>query len=115
MRARVLFLSAVLALSIVALPSSALAARDYANIARDIVPSGNFGTIPTPSTEAQIERQAVMYNALTPLFSHVTPADVNTDFKAEPINVSGAPGPITKETVPHAGITIYRDVYNVPY
>ena len=115
MRARVLSLSAVLALSIVALPSSALAAKDYANIARDIVPSGNFGTIPTPSTQAQIERQAVMYNALTPLFSHVTPADVNADFKAEPVNVSGAPGPITKETVPHAGITIYRDVYDVPY
>ena len=114
MRAKVLFLSSVLLVA-AALPGAAWAAKDYANIARDIVPSGNFGTIPTPSTEAQIERQAVMYNALTPLFSHVTPADVNTDFKAEPINVSGAPGPVTKETVPHAGITIYRDVYNVPY
>ena len=115
MRARVLYLSAVLALSIVALPCSALAAKDYANISRDIVPSGDFGTIPTPATLGAIERQAVMYNALTPLFSHVTPADVNSDFKAEPINVSGAPGPITKESVPHAGITIYRDVYDVPY
>lgn len=115
MRARVLSLCAVLLVSLAALPGVAAAAKDYANIARDIIPSGNFGTIPTPSTERTIERQAVMYNALTPLFSHVTPADVRSDFKAEPINVSGAPGPITRETVPHAGITIYRDVYNVPY
>jgi acyl-homoserine lactone acylase PvdQ len=114
-RAKVLSLSTVLLVSLAALPGTALAAKDYANIARDIVPSGNFGTIPSASTQSQIERQAVMYNALTPLFSHVTPADVNSDFKAEPINVSGAPGPITKESVPHAGITIYRDVYNVPY
>ena len=59
MRARVLYLSAVLALSIVALPCSALAAKDYANIARDIVPSGDFGTIPTPATLGAIERQVV--------------------------------------------------------
>jgi acyl-homoserine lactone acylase PvdQ len=107
---------AVLAIASLALaPAAASAAKDYSTIARDIIPSGNFGSIPTPSTVAKIERQAVMYNALTPLFNHVTPADLNSDFKAEPINVSGAPGPLTKETVPHPGITIYRDVYNVPY
>jgi hypothetical protein len=89
--------------------------KDYASIARDIVPAGNWGTIPTPATLPKIERQAKMYNALTPLFSHVTRADINSDFKAEPINVSGAPGPITSESVPHQGIRIYRDVYNVPY
>jgi acyl-homoserine lactone acylase PvdQ len=115
LRAKVLSLSTVLLLSLAALPGTASAAKDYANIARDIVPSGNFGTIPSSSTQGMIERQAVMYNALTPLFSHVTPAAVNSDFKAEPINVGGAPGPITKESVPHAGITIFRDVYNVPY
>jgi acyl-homoserine lactone acylase PvdQ len=115
MRLRVLSLSAVVLASLVVLPVAARAARDFSIIARDIVPSGNYGTIPTPSTVGQIERQAVMYNALTPLFSHVTPADVNSDFKAEPINVADAPGPITKETVPHAGITIYRDAYDIPY
>jgi acyl-homoserine lactone acylase PvdQ len=119
MRARVLSLIVVFTAGLAALPgaaaASAPAVKDYANIARDIVPSGNFGTIPTPSTTPTIERQAEMYNALTPLFNHVTAADVNSDFKAEPLNVSGAPGPITQETVPHAGITIYRDVYNVPY
>ncbi len=92
-----------------AIPASAGASaspapvKDYANFARDIVPSGNFGSIPTPSTQAKIERQAVMYNALTPLFSHVTQADVISDFKAETLNVKDAPGPVTKETVPHAG------------
>jgi acyl-homoserine lactone acylase PvdQ len=115
LRARVLSLSTVLLISLAALPGLASAAKDYANIARDIVPSGNFGTIPTPATQGQIERQAVMYNALTPLFSHVSTADVTSDFKAEPINVSGAPGPVTKESVPHAGIRIYRDAYDVPY
>jgi acyl-homoserine lactone acylase PvdQ len=89
--------------------------KDYANIARDIVPSGNFGTIPTPATEKQIQSQAVMYNALTPLFNHVSAADVNKDFKGEPINVKDAPGPISKEAVPRTGITIYRDRYDIPY
>jgi acyl-homoserine lactone acylase PvdQ len=89
--------------------------KDYSNIARDIVPSGNFGTIPIPSTEAKIQLQAVMYNALTPLFDHVSAADINDDFKAEPVNVKDAPGPVTQEKVPHPGITIYRDLYDIPY
>jgi acyl-homoserine lactone acylase PvdQ len=115
MRARVLSLSTVLLICVAALPASAWAAKDYANIALDIVPSGNWGTIPTPSTQAKIERQAVMYNALTPLFSHVTTSALFQDFKSEHISASGAPGPVTKESVPHAGITIHRDVFNVPY
>jgi acyl-homoserine lactone acylase PvdQ len=119
MRVRLLSLSVVLMASLAALPAAASAAvpkiKDYSVIARDVVPSGNFGTIPTASTTPEIERQAQMYNALTPLFDHVTAQDVNTDFKAETLNVGNAPRPITQENVPHAGITIYRDVYNVPY
>lgn len=119
MRAKMVVLLSMMVAS-AGVPATAAAKRpatvkDYANIARDIVPSGNFGTVPTPATEKQIQSQAVMYNALTPLFSHVSAADVNKDFKGEPINVKDAPGPVSKETVPHAGITIYRDRYNVPY
>jgi acyl-homoserine lactone acylase PvdQ len=118
MRARFAILTIVMAI-LALLPGWASAAapkvRDYSIIARDIIPAGNWGSIPTSSTLAKIERQARMYNALTPLFSHVTRADINSDFKAEPLNVSGAPGPITIESVPHKGIRIYRDVYNVPY
>ena len=115
MRTRVLLLRMVLLGWLVVFPAHALAARDYSIIARDIVPSGNWGSIPTAATLPAIERQAKMYNALTPLFSHVTSADISSDFKAEPINVAGAPGPVTTESVPHAGIKVYRDVYNVPY
>jgi acyl-homoserine lactone acylase PvdQ len=56
-----------------------------------------------------------MYNALTPLFNNVTDTDLTNDFKAEVINVADAPGPITQESVPHAGVSVYRDAYNVPY
>jgi len=88
---------------------------DYAIVARDIVPAGEYQSIPTGSTLPAIEQQAQMYNALTPAFNDVTPTDVTNDFKAEPINVADAPGPVTQESVPHAGVTIYRDAYDVPY
>jgi acyl-homoserine lactone acylase PvdQ len=91
------------------------AVKDYALIARDIIPAGNYGSIPTPSTLPAIERQAQMYNALTPLFNRVTPADLVADFKPEPVDVGHAPRPVTTESVPHTGIAIYRDAYNVPY
>jgi acyl-homoserine lactone acylase PvdQ len=88
---------------------------DYAAVARDIVPAGEYNAIPTPSTLPAIEQQAQMYNALTPLFNNVTDTDLTNDFKAEPLNVADAPGPTTQESVPHAGVTVYRDAYNVPY
>jgi acyl-homoserine lactone acylase PvdQ len=87
-------------------------AQDYASIARDIVPSGQYGAIPPPSQAAQ---QAQMYNALTPLFNHVTAADLLSDFKPEQLGVAGAPAPVTTEAVPQPGVTIYRDSYDVPY
>ena len=85
---------------------------DYAIIARDIIPAGNTASVPPP---ANADQQAQMYNALTPLFDHVQPSDLNTDFKAEPLNIQNAPAPVTTESVPHAGVTVYRDAYNVPY
>ena len=102
-----------------ALPASASAAvpstsKDYALIARDIIPSGQYGEIPTPATEGRDQQQAQMYDALTPLFSHVTASDVTKDFKPEPTG-SAVSGPTTNETVPHAGVTVLRDGYNVPH
>ena len=85
---------------------------DYSIIARDIIPSGEYGSVPPP---ANADQQAQMYNALTPLFNNVTPSDLISDFKAEPLNIQNAPGPVTTESVPHAGVTVYRDAYNVPY
>jgi acyl-homoserine lactone acylase PvdQ len=86
---------------------------DHAIIARDIMPSGEYGSVPPP---ANADQQAVMYNALTPLFSNVTPSDVVKDFKPEPTGIAGAAQPVTVEpNVSQAGVTIYRDAYNVPY
>lgn len=106
-------LAAVLAAGAIA-PATASAAppaptfADHAIIARDIIPSGEPGDVPPP---AGADQQAQMYNALTPLFNHVTKSDLVADFKADPI---GAQGLSTKET-PRAGVTIYRDSFDVPH
>jgi acyl-homoserine lactone acylase PvdQ len=95
-----------------AIPASAgAAAKDYASIARDIIPSGEYGDVPPP---AGATTQAQMYNALTPLFNKVSPADITADFKPEPIG-SAFTGPRTTEKVPHAGVTILRDSFDVPH
>ena len=44
---------------------------DYAQMARNIIPSGEPGGFPVP---AGADTQAKMYNALTPLADHVTNA-----------------------------------------
>src|SRR5581483_298562 len=88
--------------------------KDYALIARDIIPSGQYGEIPTPATLPRDELQAKMYDALTPLFNHVTPAALNADFKPEPVG-SAFTGSSRTETVPHPGITILRDSFDVPH
>jgi acyl-homoserine lactone acylase PvdQ len=92
-------------------------AKDFSIIARDIVPSGQFGGIPGSSggpTLAQAEQQAQMYDALTPLFSHVTNFALSTDFKAEPLLPRRTAG-LTNEPVPHPGTTIKRDRFHVPH
>ncbi len=89
------------ALALTLVPASA-SARDYAIISRDIVPSGQYGSVPVPP---QATQQARMYNALTPLFDHVTGHDLLTDFKPDSIG-SAAVGPFQTEPVPHAGVTV---------
>lgn len=86
------------------------ASRDYSIIARDIVPSGQYGDASPPP---QASQQAQMYNALTPLFNHVTSRDLLADFKPDSLGAAAA-GPFTAETVPQAGVTIRRDPYHVP-
>ncbi len=89
-------------------------AKDYSIIARDIMPSGEYGGLPTPALLPKEEQQAQMYNALTPLFNHVTNSALLSDFK--PMGVgSGVGGSLRPETVPHPGVTILRDGYDVPH
>jgi acyl-homoserine lactone acylase PvdQ len=92
------------------LPASASAA-DFAQTALDIVPSGQFGAFPPP---AVADTQAKMYDALTPLFSHVSDAQLPQFFKPEPLGAA-TPGPATTEPVPRPGVTIVRDGFHVPH
>ena len=91
-------------------PASA-AAADYAQSARNIIPSGQYGGLPPP---AGADDQAQMYDGLTPLFDQVTPAHLNQYFKSERFGVA-TDGPATPESVPRPGVTIVRDKFNVPH
>jgi len=101
---------ALLILSVLglAVPAANAAPKDYSAIARNIIPSGQDGTPPLDTT------QAVMYDALTPLFNNVTNSDINKYFKSEKLGAT-TDGPYTTETVPKAGVTIKRDKYGVPH
>ena len=92
------------------LPSSA-SARDYADTARNVVPSGQWGEAPVPPGA---DSQAKMYDSLTPKFDQVTAADLNTSFKSEGFGV-GPDGPAKSERVPRRGVKIVRDRYHVPH
>jgi acyl-homoserine lactone acylase PvdQ len=91
-------------------PASA-AAADYADTALNIIPSGQYGGLPPPDGA---DRQARMYDGLTPLFDQVTGADLTRFFKSERFGVDTA-GPGTPESVPRPGVTIIRDRFNVPH
>ncbi len=99
------------------LPTAAAAAqtvavpKDYALIARDIMPSGQYGSIPPPSGATT---QAQMYDALTPLFTHVTDAQLPQFFKPMTLGTA-TPGPVRTETVPRAGVTGTRAASDVPH
>jgi hypothetical protein len=93
-------------------PAGASAAtKDYASTARNIVPSGQYGSVPVPPGA---DKQALLYDALTPLFNHVTNAEIKRDFKSERLGTAGQ-GPLTTEAVPHAGLRVVRDRWHVPH
>src|SRR5919204_1413735 len=106
-------MSRIVAVAAAALMLSAApaAAKDYAATARNILPGGQYGNVPPPPGA---DAQALMYDALTPLFDHVTPADLAQYFKSEKFGISTA-GPGTTESVPYPGVTIVRDSYDVPH
>jgi len=97
-------------IGLAAQPASA-AAADYADTALNIIPSGQYGSLPPP---AEADTQAQMYDGLTPLFDRVTNADLTQYFKSERFGVDTA-GPGTPESVPYPGVTIIRDTFNVPH
>src|SRR4051812_3644114 len=102
---------AALAAVAFALAATPALADDYASTARNIIPSGQYGSVPPgPGADAQ----ALMYDGLTPLFDQVTDADLLSKFKSEQFG-PGEDGPGTPEVLPHAGVTVVRDRFNVPH
>jgi acyl-homoserine lactone acylase PvdQ len=106
---RRVLIAAGVALVFALVACSSAFAKDRTIIARNILPSGQYG-FPGPNAASQ----ATLYNALTPLFDHVTPNDLFTDFKSEKLGVD-TDGPTTVESVPFPGVTILRDRFNIPH
>src|SRR3954468_6872882 len=101
--------SALLAFAPAASAQEPAPVKDPSIIARNILPSGQYGfPVAGASTQAQ------MYNALTPLFDHVSANDLFTDFKSEKLGID-TDGPTTQENVPFAGVTLLRDRFHVPH
>src|SRR5918911_1157850 len=94
-------------------PSAARAqtTRDFAATALNIIPSGQQGSFPVPPGA---DRQARMYDALTPKFDDVTPADLQRDFKSEGFGTRGQ-CPCRVERVPRDGVRVVRDRFDVPH
>src|SRR3954454_14047171 len=108
---RVLLAVLTSALALPLAPSPAASARDFAGTALNIIPSGEPGGLPVP---AGADTQAKMYDALTPLFDQVTPADLTATFKSERFGAADS-CPCRSESVPRKGLRIVRDRFDVPH
>jgi acyl-homoserine lactone acylase PvdQ len=94
------------------LPPAALGATtDFASSALNIVPSGQPGAVPAPPGA---DRQARMYDALTPKFDDVTSSDLQRDFKSEHFGTRGQ-CPCRVERTPRSAVRIVRDRFDVPH
>lgn len=91
--------------------SSAMGQQEYADVARNILPSGQYGSLVPPP---KADEQAEMYDALTPLFDQVGNADLDDKFKSSKWGVA-PDGPGTQEAIPRAGVTVIRDRFHVPH
>jgi acyl-homoserine lactone acylase PvdQ len=86
-------------------------APDRAQAAFNIIPSGQYGSVPPPP---QATDQAKLYDGLTPLFGDVTTKDLPQHFKSERLGPDGD-GPVHTEVTAPAGVRIVRDRFNVPH
>ncbi len=87
-------------------PAAALARTD---IARNVLPPGEFGGVPTTNHSTD---QIPPYDALTPLRGNVTQSDIFRLYKPEDFKPIGAS---TVENTGRPGLKILRDSFGVPH
>ncbi|HEV8152746.1 MAG TPA: penicillin acylase family protein, partial [Solirubrobacteraceae bacterium] len=100
------FVVAVLA-ALVAAPATAVAAPG--DVARYILPPGNYGGLPTTDESRD---QLPLYDGLTPLRGNVTRADVDRLYLPENFQPVGA---TREEATGRPGLQIIYDSYGVPH
>ena len=110
-RALVAATAALLLVAGAVVPSatSQAASSSHGDRAYYILPPGDYGGFPTTVNSTD---QLPLYDALTPLRSHVTDADIANDYLPENFQPVGA---THVEQTGHPGTTIVYDAYGVPH
>jgi acyl-homoserine lactone acylase PvdQ len=83
------------------------APADHALLALNVLPPGEGANLP------ELTSQEPLYDGLTPLQGNVTASDLTRFYKPETLGLGGAKAVRTER--PKAGVTIYRDAYDVPH
>src|SRR4051794_12984427 len=97
---------------LVAAAPAAAATQDFAGQAFNVLPPGESGAFPPDGNSTD---QAAMYDGLTPLFGHVTLADIKRHFKPNVFGTKGQ-GPTRGERTSRGSrIKIVRDRYGVAH
>jgi acyl-homoserine lactone acylase PvdQ len=99
----------VAASAVVLAPVQAAPKIDYAASAWTILPPGENGSL---TFDRNTRDQALLYDALTPLFGTVSARDIQRNFKRAPL---GAPVLGGKRERPRSGVTIAHDSYGVAH
>jgi acyl-homoserine lactone acylase PvdQ len=101
------FVLCALAATLLAAASPAAQQRDYALIARNILPPGESGNAGQHAVD-----QEKLYDALTRLRGNVTAKTLNHLYKPETL---GAVGKTRRDAVPRPGVRILRDAWGVAH
>jgi Penicillin amidase len=80
-----------------------------ADIARYILPPGNYGGFPTTANSTD---QLPLYAGLTPLRDNITPADIDNFYLPEDFSPIGA---TTEEVTGRPGLQLLYDSYGIPH
>ncbi len=83
---------------------------DYSGPAYNILAPGEYGGLPTNQYSTD---QGKLYDALTPLQGHVTPADLKRYYLSEKFGVTGPV--VRRESTGRPGLQILRDRNDIPH